>query len=146
MAELLPEIEKSRAWVAANLRLFTLQPQIPLDKEFLRMIQSIAVNNEEALPVWAENFQSRPDEEAIYFDEREWRGLNQPPAPHRVDLYTILRGLVKVFDPKYDISIPMRQVVLKALYEQKAKTSVLHLQPLVVSRVIQLALFDQVLW
>lgn len=132
--------------VSANLRLFTLQPQIPLDKDFLRLIQSIAVNNEEALPAWAENFRRREEEEAVYFDEREWRGVKPPPAPHRVDLYTILRGLVKVFDPKYDISIAMRQVVLKALFEQDANTSVLHLQPLVVSRIIQLALFDQVLW
>lgn len=131
---------------AHNLRLFTLQPMIPVDKSFLRQIQSIAVHNEEALPVWAENFRRREEEEAWYFEEREWRGLKQMPAPHRVDLYTVLRGLVKVFDPKYEVSIPMRQIVLKALYEQNANTSVLQLQPLTVSRIIQLALFDQVVW
>lgn len=125
---------------------FTLQPQIPLDKDFLRLIQSVAIHNENALPVWAENFQRREEEEAVYFDEREWRTLKQAPAPHRVDLYTILRGLVKVFEPKYDISIAMRQTVLKALFEQKANTSVLQLQPMVVSRIVQLALFDQVIW
>lgn len=131
---------------AASLRLFTLQPTIPLGKDFLRTIQQIAVNHTEALPVWAENFSSRPAEEAIYFDEREWRGLSPSPAPHRVDLYTIMRGLVKVFDPKYDISIATRQLVLKALFEQDAPTSVLHLHPQVTSKVVQLALFDQVIW
>ncbi len=131
---------------APDLHRFTLQPMIPVDKDFLRLIQKIAVDNEEALPVWAEHFQGRPAEEAIYFCEREWAGLNPLPAPHRVDLYTILRGLVKVFDPKYDISIAMRQMVLKALFEQKAPTSVLSLHPQVVSRIIQLALFDQVIW
>lgn len=125
---------------------FTLQPTIPLDKDFLRMIQRVAVNHDEALPVWAEHFQGRPAEEAIYFCEREWRGLNPTPAPHRVDLYTIMRGLVKVFDPKYDLSISSRQMVLKALFEQKAATNVLQLHPQLVSRIIQLALFDQVLW
>lgn len=125
---------------------FTLQPQIPLDKDFLRLIQSIAVNNENALPMWAENFRRREEEEAVYFDEREWRGLNPQPAPHRMDLYTIMRGLSKVFEPKYEISIAMRQVVLKALFEQKANTSVLQLQPQAVSHIVQLALFDQVIW
>ncbi len=131
---------------APDLHRFTLQPMIPVDKDFLRMIQKIAVDNEEALPVWAEHFQGRPAEEAIYFCEKEWRGLSPLPAPHRVDLYCILRGLVKVFDPKYDISIAMRQMVLKALFEQKANTNVLQLHPQVVSRIIQLAIFDQVVW
>lgn len=131
---------------ASNLRLFTLQPMMPLDKDFLRMIQRIAVENENALPVWAENFEWRRNEEAVYFDEREWRTLKQKPAQHRIDLYTILRGLTKVFEPQYDISIAMRQIVLKAMFEQQAGTSVLHLQPLVVSRIVQLALFDQVIW
>ncbi len=131
---------------AADLARFTLQPMIPLDKDFLRMIQKIAVNHDEALPVWAEHFQGRPDEEAIYFCEKEWRGLSPTPAPHRVDLYCILRGLVKVFDPKYALSIAARQTVLKALFEQKAKTSVLELQPQLVSHIIQLAIFDQVVW
>lgn len=131
---------------ALSSRLFTLQPQIPLDKEFLRLVQSIAVHNENALPVWAENFRRREEEEAWYFDEREWRGLKQMPASHRMDLYTILRGLVKVFEPKYEISIAMRQVVLKSLFEQRANTSVLQLQPDAVSKVVQLALFDQVVW
>lgn len=131
---------------ASNLRLFTLQPLIPLDKSFLRLIQSVAVLNESALPVWAENFEWRHDEEAVYFDEREWRGLKQKPAQHRVDLYTILRGLVKMFDPKYDLSIPERQVVLKALFEQNVKKNVLELQPQTVSHIVQLALFDQVIW
>lgn len=124
----------------------TLQLMIPLDKDFLRRIQMIAVDHKEALPVWAENFSGRPDEEAIYFDEKEWRGLSPSPAPHRVDLYTILRGLVKVFDPKYGVSVTMRQVVLKSLYEQNAPTSVLDLHPQVVSKIIQLAIFDQVIW
>lgn len=131
---------------ASNLRLFTLQPTMPLDKEFLRLIQSIAVHNKNALPAWAENFRRREEEEAWYFDEREWATLNPKPAPHRMDLYTVLRGLVKVFDPKYDISIAMRQIVLKSLFEQRAKTSVLTLQPQAVSRIIQLSVFDQVLW
>lgn len=130
----------------AQLPRFMLQPTIPLDKDFLRKLQKIAVNHEEALPVWAEHFQSRPAEEAVYFCEKEWRGLPPQPAPHRVDLYTIMRGLVKVFDPKYDISIAMRQVVLKALFEQYAPTSVLDLHPQVVSKIIQLSLFDQVIW
>lgn len=125
---------------------FTLQPMIPVDKDFLRLIQSIAVHNENALPVWAEHFQRREEEEAVYFDEREWRSLAPMPAPHRMDLYTILRGLVKVFEPKHDITIAMRQTVLKALFEQKAKTSVLQLQPQVVSRIVQLSIFDQVIW
>lgn len=131
---------------ASNIRLFTLQPMIPLDKDFLRLIQRVAVENENALPAWAENFEWRRNEEAVYFDEREWRTLRQKPAQHRVDLYTILRGLTKVFEPQHDISIPSRQIVLKALFEQKANTSVLELQPLVVSRIVQLALFDQVIW
>lgn len=134
--------------LAANIRLFVLQPTMPLDKDFLRLIQRIAVENENALPVWAENFEWRKGEEAVYFDEREWRTLNRlmRPAQHRVDLYTILRGLTKVFEPKHDLSTAMRQTVLKALFEQKANTSVLQLQPLVVSRIVQLALFDQVIW
>lgn len=132
--------------LAANIRLFVLQPTMPLDKDFLRLIQRIAVENEEALPVWAENFEWRKGEEAVYFDEREWRILKQKPAQHRVDLYTVLRGLTKVFDPQYDISIAMRQAVLKALFEQKANTNVLWLQPTAVSRIIQLSLFDQVMW
>ena len=131
---------------ASNLRLFTLQPMIPLDKDFLRLIQRIAVESENALPVWAENFEWRRGEEAVYFDEREWRTLKQKPAQHRVDLYTILRGLTKVFEPQHDISIAMRQTVLKALFEQRANTCVLQLQPMVVSRIVQLALFDQVVW
>lgn len=131
---------------AAELARFTLQPMIPLDKDFLRMLQRIAVNHDEALPVWAEHFQGRPAEEAIYFCEKEWRGLNPLPPPHRVDLYCIMRGLVKVFDPKYDLSIQTRQIVLKALFEQYAKTSVLELHPQVVSKIIQLAIFDQVIW
>lgn len=133
---------------ASNLRLFTLQPMVPLDKDFLRMVQRVAVENENALPVWAENFEWRREEEAVYFDEREWRTLNRlmRPAQHRVDLYTILRGLTKVFEPQHDLSVAMRQMVLKALYEQNAPTSVLQLQPLVVSRIVQLALFDQVIW
>lgn len=131
---------------AAELARFTLQPMIPLDKDFLRMLQRIAVNHDEALPVWAEHFQGRPAEEAIYFCEKEWRGLSPLPAPHRVDLYCIMRGLVKVFDPKYDLSIQTRQIVLKALFEQYAKTSVLELHPQVVSKIIQLAIFDQVIW
>ena len=125
---------------------FTLQPTIPLDKAFLRMIQQIAVTNENALPVWAEHFQRREEEEAVYFCEREWRGLSPQPAPHRMDLYTILRGLVKVFDPKYDVSIAMRQMVLKALFEQKAPTSVLQLHPQSVSHIVQLSIYDQVIW
>ncbi len=125
---------------------FTIQPTIPLGKDFLRQLQKLAVEHEEALPVWAEHFQLRPEEEAVYFCEKEWRGLNPQPAPHRVDLYCILRGLVKVFDLKYDISIPMRQVVLKALFEQYARTNVLELHPQVISKIIQLALFDQVVW
>lgn len=127
---------------------FSIQPMIPLDKDFLRKLQRIAVNHEEALSVWAECFQGRPEEEAIYFREKEWRGLDPraQPAPHRVDLYCILRGLVKVFDSKYDLSIPTRQVVLKALFEQGAKTNVLELHPRVISMIIQLAIFDQVIW
>lgn len=128
------------------VRGFSLQPIIPLDKDFLRLIQRIAVENENAMPVWAENFEWRRDEEAVYFDEREWRTLKLKPAQHRVDLYTILRGLTKVFEPRHDISIAMRQTVLKALFEQQANTSVLQLQPMVVSRIVQLALFDQVIW
>ena len=125
---------------------FTLQPTIPLDKDFLRLIQKIAVEHEEALPVWAEHFTSNPSEEAVYFCEKEWRGLSFSPAPHRMDLYTIMRGLSKVFYPKYDISIAMRQMVLKALFEQGSKTNVIELHPQAVSRIIQLSLFDQVIW
>jgi hypothetical protein len=131
---------------AAELARFTLQPMIPLDKDFLRLIQRIAVEHENALPVWAEFFTWCPEEEAVYFDEREWRGLKQKPAAHRMDLYTILRGMVKVFDPKYDLSIASRQMVLKALFEQKAATSVLALHPQTVSHIIQLSIFDQVIW
>lgn len=135
-----------RAQVSGEIPRFTLQPMIPLDKDYLRLIQKIAVNHDEALPVWAEHFQGRPAEEAIYFCEREWRGLDPMPAPHRVDLYAIMRGLVKVFDPKYAVSIATRQMVLKSLFEQKANTNVLQLHPQVVSQIIQLSLFDQVIW
>ncbi len=142
----MPMTNEMRNLTEGVLPQFTLQPQIPLDKNFLRLILSIAVNEEEALPVWGEQFRRREEEEAVYFSEREWRGLNPQPAQHRVDLYTVLRGLTKVFEPKYDVSIPLRQVVLKALFEQKANTSVLALQPRVTSHIIQLALFDQVVW
>src|ERR1700741_125097 len=96
---------------------FTLSPQLPLDKAFLRDLLKIAVNNPRARPGWAENFVIKPEEEAVYFDEKEWRDLPIKPASHRVDLYTIMRGMVKVFDPKYEVNIATRQMVLRALYE-----------------------------
>jgi hypothetical protein len=126
--------------------IFTLSPQFPLDKTFLRDLLRIAVRDPLALPGWAENFVMKPEEEAIYFDEKEWRDLPTKPAPHRVDLYTILRGMVKVFDPKYDVGIATRQMVLRALYEQDAKPNILKMFPRAISGVIQLALFDQVIW
>lgn len=125
---------------------FVLTPSIPLDKDFLREVQRIAVNDPMALPVWAMNFSWRPEEEAVYFQEKEWRSLDVTPAPHRVDLYTIQRGLLKIFDVKYDVSIATRQMVLRALFEQQNKPSILSLHPLSMSQVVQLALFDQVIW
>lgn len=128
---------------------FTIQPMIPLDKDFLRLIQRVAVQNQSSLPVWAENFQWRDKEEAVYFTEREWRGLKPQPAQHRVDLYTVMRGLTKVFDPKHDLTIAMRQTVVRSLYEQPHHlygTNILQLQPHVPSQIIQLALFDQVVY
>lgn len=129
---------------------FMLTPLIPLDKEFLREVRRIAIEDAQALPVWAENFRLKPEEEAVYFDEKEWREVSSTvtirPASHRVDLYTIQRGLVKVFNPKYDLSIAMRQMTLRALFEQQDRPNILQLHPRVVSQVIQLAVFDQVVW
>lgn len=124
---------------------FMLAPLIPLKVEFLRGIQHQAVNDARALPVWAENFSGRPAEEAVYFDEKEWRGLNPAPRPHRIDLYGIQRGLLKVFDAKYNLSITSRQIVFQALYDQ-GRYNILLLNPNVVSEIIQLALFDQVIY
>lgn len=125
---------------------FMLTPLIPLDKEFLRELQRLAIEDAQALPVWAENFRLKPTEEAVYFDEKEWRGLNPMPASHRVDLYAIQRGLVKVFNPKYNLSIAMRQMVLRSLFEQQDRPNIMQLHPHSVSQIIQLAIFDQVVW
>jgi hypothetical protein len=123
---------------------FMLTPLVPLDKEFLRELRRIAIEDKEALPAWAENFRFKPEEEAVYFDDKEWRDLDPKPASYRVDLYTLQRGLVKVFDPKHELSIAMRQMVLRSLFEQQARPNILQMHPLAVSRIIQLALFDQV--
>lgn len=129
---------------------FTIQPTIPLDKDYLRELLAIAVENQAALPVWASGFEWRPTEEAVYFCEREWdslclRGGARPP-PHRVDLYSVMRGLTKVFDVKYEMSIAARQMVLRSLFEQNVRPNVLSLQPGIVSQIIQLSLFDQIIW
>jgi hypothetical protein len=123
---------------------FTLNPTFPLDKDFLREIQRIAMTEPHACPVWAEGFTPVPSEEAYYFMEKEWRDLDMPPAAHRIDLYAIQRGLLKVFDLRYNLSIAVRQAVLKALFEQKARPSVFEACPRVASIVVQLTLFDQV--
>ena len=131
---------------APDIARFALQVQIPLDKDFLRQLQKLAVYNPSALPVWADNFRWKEEEEAVYFDEREWRSLEIRPTPHRVDLYCIVRGLNKVFDPRYDVNVTMRQLVLRALFEQKDRAPILGLHPETVSRIIQLAVYDQIIW
>lgn len=125
---------------------FTLNPTFPLDKDFLREIQRIAMTEPHACPVWAEGFTPVPAEEAYYFLSKEWRGLDVSVPPHRIDLYAIQRGLLKVFDLRYDVSIAVRQAVLKALFEQKARPSVFEACPRVASIVVQLTLFDQVIY
>lgn len=135
--------QRAQATDGSVVSRFMINPLIPIDKEFLRELQRIAVQDPQALSVWAENYESRPEEEAVYFMEKEWCTLPNMPTPHRVDLYTIQRGLAKVFDIQYKVSIAFRQTVLRALFEQQARPSVLSMQPRMVSHIIQLALFDQ---
>lgn len=142
----MPMTNEMRTVVENAVPCFILQVSIPLDKNYLRSIQQKAVNDPLALSVWAENFSGRPSEEAIYFDEKEWRGLDPKPAPHRVDLYTIQRGLIKMLDPKYNIGIASRQMVLRSLFEQPSKGHILTYHPMSISWLIQLALFDQVVY
>lgn len=125
---------------------FTLSPLFPLNKDFLREIQRVAMTEPHACPVWGEGFTPEPNEEAYYFLNKEWRELDLPPPAHRVDLYAIQRGLLKVFDARYDIGIAIRQAVLKALFEQNARPSVFEACPRTASIIVQLSLFDQVIY
>lgn len=131
---------------APSIARFTLAPVIPLDKAYLKNLQLIAVGGPNGLSTWAENFEHMPAEETFFFDEQEWCGLDPKPIPHRLDLYTLQRGLLKVFDSKYDVSISTRQLVLHSLFEQHASPNILSMHPMVASRIVQLALFDQIVY
>jgi hypothetical protein len=139
----LEEIKRQREW-AQGLPGFTVSARWPISKDYLRALQRIAVEDSMALPSWAHQFNWDRSQEAVYFREKEWGELNI--AQHRVDLYTIQRGLHRVFDRNYDLSIAFRQVVLRSIFEQSATSDVMQVQPRVVSGVIQLALFDQVVY
>lgn len=129
---------------------FTISPMFPLTKDFLRHVQQVAMTDKLACPVWGTYFRRKEDEESWYFEEKEWAHLGEhapKPAPHRVDLYTIHRGLEKVFNVRtQEISIAARQAVLKAIFEQDARPSIFDACPRLASHVVQLALFDQVVY
>lgn len=128
---------------------FTLTVQIPMSKDFLRHVQRIAMTNPNACPRWGKVVERRDDQGPTYlFDEHEWEGLQLRPPPHRIDLYTIQRGLAKIFDAKYQLSMATRQMVLRALFEQtiNGQNGVLALLPSLCDQIVQLALYDQVVY
>lgn len=129
---------------------YTIQPVIPLDRAFLNECMRIAIDNPECLCAWAViNKQAleldRPPicvDIVVWAQEKEW----PEGTPLRIDINTLQRGLYKVFDTNQALSIPTRQLVLKALFEQAARPTVFEVAPRVLSDVIQLAVFDQVVY
>lgn len=139
---------------------FTLTPTIPLDKEWLRETLAVAMAHSMAVPAWGKVVKMIPGEGPTYLvDEREWdadfgthpgndyeaRFALRPPS-HRVDLYTLQRGLLKAFDLKYSMGVGNRMLLFKSLFEQNRRPSVFEVSPFVLSEVIQLALFDQIVY
>lgn len=137
---------------------FTLTPTIPLDKEWLRETLVVAMAHSMAVPAWGRIVKILPDEGPTYLvDEREWdaemgragndeASIRLRPPSHRVDLYTLQRGLLKAFDLKYSMGVGNRMLLFKSLFEQNRRPSVFEVSPFVLSEVIQLALFDQIVY
>lgn len=122
----------------------TLSISIPLHESLLRQILKTAIDNPQGCLQWA---QVVGHEDGVYLlDEKEWAAVvGTVPPSHRVDLYTVARGLHKVFETRHNLPVATRQMVLRALFEQSEET-VLVLLPELCSAIIQLALFDQLVY
>jgi len=129
---------------------FTLTPVIPLDKEYLRELLKVAMNHVACVRSWGVVMGCLPEQGPTYLvDEKEWAGnidQHMRMPSHRIDLYTLQRGLLKVFDAKYRISLSTRQMVLRSLFEQDRRPCVFAVAPFALSEIIQLALFDQIVY
>lgn len=128
-----------------------LSLQFPTARPYLVGVLTVAMTHPEAALVWANHIMKLEDfKDTWTFDEREWDALVWDiavrPLPHRIDIFTVMRGLTKVFDARYSISLAARQAVLRSLYEQHMPTTVLYLLPHVTSQIIQLAVYDQVIY
>lgn len=137
---------QNRAGVA-HQRL-SISPMMPLSQDFLVAMLDVAATDPQAVSVWAWNIEKTgPDDSPIYlFDEREWdtRRPEAVPPKLRLDIYAMTRGLYKCFMPQYQISIAFRQQVLRWLFERDERA--MRLMPKVVDQIVQLALFDQVIY
>lgn len=136
---------------------FNLSLTLPLSKEFLRGVQVIAMT---AQPLgvlsWAHVVDIKHDQGPTYLIRCvEWDDIGldaEPPEPLSVDLYTVQRGLAKAFDARFEheIIVADRIHLVRAVLMQQVSpqvgAAVLAEQPLLLSRVVQLALFDQVIY
>lgn len=123
----------------------TLALTFPLHESFLLEILTCATTRPEGVLRWSEPVPAmRPP--AMHL--RPLREPDEPiPPPYRVDLYTLQRGLLKCFDVhQTGVSLAERQVLLRALYEQHITPGVLTLTPGLCDKIIQLALFDRVVY
>lgn len=133
---------------AISPQCLSISPLIPLSQDFLVAMLDVAATDPEAVSVWAWHIEKTgADDSPIYlFDEREWdtRRPEAVPPKLRLDIYALTRGLYKCFLPQYQISIAFRQQVLRWLFERDERT--MRLMPRVVDQIVQLALFDQVIY
>lgn len=144
--------------VEAARPVFTLTPVIPLDKEYLRELLRVATSHVTCIRAWGTVVRVLEDQGPTYLvDEKEWdaemgragndeASIRLRPPSHRVDLYCLQRGLHKVFEAKYHISLATRQIVLRSLFEQSARPCVFAVAPFALSEIVQLALFDQIVY
>lgn len=136
----------------AGLPLATITPSIALSHGFLLVLLDVAVTDPQAIQVWACNIEEAPSlssRSSVYtFDEKEWdtRLPAAVPPPHRLDTYALTRGLYKCFEARHDLTIPFRQQVLRWLFEQESCAQSVRVMPKVVDKIVQLALFDQVIY
>lgn len=123
---------------------FMLHPLIPLKPEYLAWVRDCALT--EGIQSWGrvDRIVKIGAVETYLVVEKEWDGLKQAPMPHQVDLHTIVRGLDKVFDLRYDLPIEVRHLVLTSLYDPSWGPR--HLKPRTCDVILQLALFDQLVY
>lgn len=136
--------------------IFMLSLSLPLSKEFLRGVQAIAMAaNPLGVTSWADVVNIQQDRGPTYYltchDWAEVEPSGVRPDPLAVDLYTIQRGLTKIFEPQFDPEIPItdRITVFRAALMQQTSAHIgaaVLSDPLLLSRIVQLSLFNQIIY